>query len=98
MNLLVTMPPDPASQRNRTECQEDFTYTMTVNAIKNQGTGKGAKSVADDLEAVLRKIEAWHQGSIAGHKISFRDAAPGLEQHVRWDGQGFEINPESLDE
>jgi hypothetical protein len=35
-------------------------------------TGKGKKSVADDLEAVLRKIEHWHQGSIARYRISCR--------------------------
>ena len=36
-------------------------------------TGKGAKSVADDLETVLKKIQAWHQGSIARFSISYRD-------------------------
>lgn len=34
------MPPDPITQRNRSECQADFTYTMSVNAIKIQDTGK----------------------------------------------------------
>jgi hypothetical protein len=38
-------------------CQVDFTYSMTVKAIKIEDTGKGVKSVAEDLEAVLRKIE-----------------------------------------
>lgn len=56
---------------------------MTVNTIKIQDTGKGAKSAADDLEAVLRKIESWHQGAIAGYRISFRDAQ-GPEQRVQW--------------
>jgi hypothetical protein len=35
---------------------------MTPATVKIQDTGKGKKSVADDLEAVLRKIEYWHQG------------------------------------
>ena len=48
--------------------------------------GKGAKSVADDLEAVLRKIEDWHQGSIAGYRISFQDTE-GHEHDVEWDGK-----------
>jgi hypothetical protein len=26
-----------------------------------------------DIEAVLRKIEYWHQGSVAGFKIKYRD-------------------------
>ena len=42
------MPTDPAHQLNRSECQSDFTYSMTVKAIKIQDTGKGKKSVAGD--------------------------------------------------
>jgi hypothetical protein len=57
----------------RLKCQADFTYTMTVKTIKIHDTGKGLKSVKDDLEAVLKKIEGWHQGSIAGFLISYRD-------------------------
>jgi hypothetical protein len=38
----------------------DFTYTMSVKTIKIQDTGKSTKSVAEDLRAVLRKIEEWH--------------------------------------
>jgi hypothetical protein len=52
------MPSDPAHQLNLSACQADFTYAITVNTIEIQDTGKGTKSVADDLEAVLRKIEA----------------------------------------
>ncbi len=61
---------DPASFANPVATQADFTYSMTLNVIKIQDTGKGAKSVAEDLEAVLRKIKYWHQGSIAGCRIS----------------------------
>jgi hypothetical protein len=46
---------------------------MTVKAIKIEDTGKGVKAVADDLEAVLKKVEGWHQGSIAEYSISYRD-------------------------
>jgi hypothetical protein len=67
------MPDDPAHQPNRSTCQADFTYTMTVKAIKIEDTGKGVKAVEDDLEAVLKKVEAWHQGSIAEYSISYRD-------------------------
>jgi hypothetical protein len=78
------MPPDPAHQLNRLACQADFTYTMTVKEIKIFDTGKGAKSVAEGLEAVLRKIENW-QGSIAGYKLSCTDTS-GLEHGIRCDG------------
>jgi hypothetical protein len=63
------MPPDPIHQLNRSARQADFTYTMALDVVKIEDTGKGEKSVADDLEAVLRKIEDWHQGSIAGYRI-----------------------------
>jgi hypothetical protein len=66
---------DPASQLNRLECQAEFTYTMTPKVIKIQDTGKDTKSVAEDLEAVLRKIEAWHQGSSAGYRFMYRNSA-----------------------
>ena len=80
------MPHDPARQLNRSKWQADFTYTMGVKTIKIQDTGKGLKSVADDLEAVLRKIEAWHQGSIAGFVISCRDT-DGVWHKISWDGK-----------
>jgi hypothetical protein len=67
------MPHDPAHQLNRSECQANFTCTITVKTIKTQDTGKGLKSVTDDLQAVLRKIEEWHQGSIASFLISYRN-------------------------
>jgi hypothetical protein len=58
------MPVDLPSQRNRLGYQADFTYMMTVKEIKIQDTGKGTKFVADDLGAVLRKIENWHQAQL----------------------------------
>jgi hypothetical protein len=55
------MSADLIGQFNRSECQAEFTYTMSRKFIKIQDTGKGSKPVAEDLEAILRKIEAWHQ-------------------------------------
>jgi hypothetical protein len=80
------MPVDPPSQRSRSASQADFTYKMTVNAIKIQDTGKGAKTVAEDLEAVLRKIETWHQEPVAGFRIIYRDTE-GNEHPIQWDGK-----------
>jgi hypothetical protein len=80
------MPNDPARQLNRSGAKADFTYTITVKEIKIQDTGKGMKSVADDLEAVLKKIEGWHQGSIAGFVISYRDT-DGVWHKISWDGK-----------
>ena len=80
------MPPDPAHYLNPLESQADFIYTMTVKEIKIQDTGKGRKSVRNDLEAVLKKIEDWHQGSIASYRISFTDAQ-GAWHQIEWDGK-----------
>ena len=54
------MPPDLANLFNPLACQADFAYAITPRIIEIQDTGKGKKSVANDLEAVLRKIEYWH--------------------------------------
>jgi hypothetical protein len=43
-------------------------------------TTLGKLSVTDDIEAVLRKIEYWHQRSIAAFKIMYRD------EHGVWNG------------
>jgi hypothetical protein len=42
--------------------------------------------VTKDIDAVLRKIEHWHQGSIAAFKIMYRDEH-GVRNGVRWNGQ-----------
>jgi hypothetical protein len=44
----------------------DFTYQITPNTISITDTGK--TSVTNDIEAVLRKVEYWHQGSITGSR------------------------------
>jgi hypothetical protein len=65
--------------------QADFTYAVTLDTISITDTGKGRASVTNDIEAVLRKIEYWHQGSIAAFKIMYRDEH-GVWDGVRWDG------------
>jgi hypothetical protein len=66
--------------------QADFTYSITPTTISIIDTGKGRRSVSNDIESVLRKIEYWHQGSIAEFKIMYRDEK-GVWDGVRWDGQ-----------
>jgi hypothetical protein len=43
----------------------EFSYHMTPTTI----TGKGNISVGKDLEAVLRKIEHWHQAPVIKFRI-----------------------------
>jgi hypothetical protein len=80
------MPPDLANQFNPLACQADFTYSIAPKTVKIQGTSKGKKSVADDLEAVLRKIEYWHQGSIARFRITYQSTQE-TQHTVEWDGK-----------
>src|SRR5215475_10924895 len=46
----------------------DFTYKITPTLISISDTGLGSCPVTEDIEAVLRKIEFWHQGSIASSR------------------------------
>jgi hypothetical protein len=64
----------------------DFNYKITPNVISITDTGLGLRSVSQDIEAVLRKIEHWHQGSISSFKIMCWDGK-GFWHGVRWDGK-----------
>jgi len=86
------MPPDLANQFNPLACEADFTYSMTPRTITIQDSGRAKKSVAEDLEAVLRKIEYWHQGSIAHYRIIYQ-STQGTEHLVEWDGQTARMRP-----
>jgi hypothetical protein len=64
----------------------DFTYNITPAMISITDTGLGKCSVTEDIEAVLRKIEHWHQGSITAFKIMCRDGK-GFWYGVHWNGK-----------
>jgi hypothetical protein len=64
----------------------DFTYRITPNMITITDTTLGKLSVTKDIDAVLRKIEHWHQGSIAAFNIMYRDEH-GVWNSIRWNGQ-----------
>jgi hypothetical protein len=49
--------------------QADFTYSIFANVISIVDLNLGNRSVTNDVENVLRKIEYYHQGSIAGFDI-----------------------------
>jgi hypothetical protein len=54
--------PDRARQ---VTTQADFNYKITPDTIAIIDTNLGKLLVTNDIEAVLRKIEYWHQGSSA---------------------------------
>jgi hypothetical protein len=64
------MPSDPVSTRNPSTNRADFTYLITPTTLIVTDTGRGAKSVAEDLPAAPRRIEHWHQGSVAHLKLT----------------------------
>jgi hypothetical protein len=64
----------------------DFTYKISPSVISITDTGLGKCSVTEDIKAVLRKIEYWHQGSITAFKIMRRDGK-GFWHRVGWDGK-----------
>jgi len=64
----------------------DFTYKITPDVISIVDTCLAQCSVTDDIEAVLRKIEYWHQGAITAFKIMYRDER-GVWNGVPKDGQ-----------
>jgi hypothetical protein len=63
--------------------QADFTYSITPDTTSIIDIGKGRVSVGNDIEAVLRKIEYWHHGSIAGFKIKYRDESGIWQSSVK---------------
>jgi hypothetical protein len=77
------LPQDPVVIGNPERTKADFTYSMTPAKLVIRDTGKGEKSVIEDLAAVIRKIEYWHQGSLGTFKITVLDP----------DGKPVQIRP-----
>ena len=71
---------------NPAKTRAEFTYSMVLNRIKIVDLNRGTASVTNDIENVLRKIEAWHQGSIAGYRIMYMDA-DAYWDGCEWNGQ-----------
>jgi hypothetical protein len=46
----------------------DFIYNITPAMISISDTGLDKCSVGEDIEAVLRKVEYWHQGHLPGRQ------------------------------
>jgi len=73
-----------------TSTRADFTYKITPSTISIFDTGLGQCQVTEDIEAVLRKVEHWHQESIAKFKIMCRDGM-GFWHKVQWNGKAVSL-------
>jgi hypothetical protein len=73
-------------QQEQPKPQADFTYSIFGNVISIIDLNLGRRSVTNDIEAVLRRIEHWHQGSIAGFRIMYRDSEATWDG-IKWDGK-----------
>jgi hypothetical protein len=71
---------------NPAKTRAEFTYSMVLNRIKIIDLNRGTASVTNDIENVLRKIEAWHQGSVADYHIMYKDA-DAYWDGCEWDGE-----------
>jgi hypothetical protein len=71
-----------------TSASADFKYSMRGKVISI--TYLGAKSIEDEIERILRRIEYSHQGSVKSYRILYQDA-DGLGGEVMWDGETAEV-------
>ena len=62
--------------RRQAKTHADFTYSLSGNVISIVDLNLGNRSLTNDIESVLRKIEHYHQGSIVGFNIMYRDYLP----------------------
>jgi hypothetical protein len=74
------------SSDDRPKPTADFTYSISGNVISIVDLDLGNRSVTNDIESVLRKIEHYHQGSIGGFRIMYRDSE-GIWDGIEWDGE-----------
>jgi hypothetical protein len=72
--------------KRQAETHADFTYSLSGNVISIVDLNLGNRSLTNDIESVLRKIEHYHQGSIVGFNIMYRDSE-GVWDGINWDGE-----------
>ena len=72
--------------RRQAGTEADFTYSISDNVISIVDLNLGNRSVTNDVENVLRKIEHFHQAPIFGYKLMYRDYE-GTWDGIQWDGE-----------
>jgi len=66
--------------------REAMRRVLEFNVISIIDLDLGNRSVTNDIENVLRKIEYYHQGSIAAFHIMYRDSER-IWDGINWDGK-----------
>ena len=82
----------PNKEPTLSETEADFTYSIRGNVISIVDLDQGNRSVTNDVESVLRKIEHFHQAPIVGFRIMYRDSE-GIWDGIAWDGQHARFFP-----
>jgi len=72
--------------QRQAETHADFKYSISGNAISIVDLNLGNRSVTNDIEYVLHRIEHFHQAPITGFHIMYRDSE-GIWDGIAWDGQ-----------
>ena len=85
-------PDSSLTDRLRVVSDANFKYTILGDVISIVDPDLGCKSVTNDMENVLRRIEHYHQGSIARFSIIYRDSR-GIWDQVDWDGEQVSFLP-----
>ena len=81
---------ESASETSRTKVRRaDFGCSILANVISIVDLDLGNRSVTNDIEHVLRRIEDYHQGSIAGCLIMSRLPRRVGGRRVGWRGSPF---------
>ncbi len=70
----------------QSEPHADFNYAISGKVISIVDLNLGNRSVTNDIENVLRKIEHFHQAPITGFLIMYRDYE-GVWDGIHWDGE-----------
>ena len=68
--------------KRQAETHADFTYSIFGNVISIVDLNLGNRSVTNDIERVLRKIEYYH----IAFKIMYRDSE-GVWDGIEWNGE-----------
>jgi hypothetical protein len=68
----------------------DFNYSIKGKMISITNLQLGERSFTQEIKKVLRRIEHYHQGSIASFRILYPDSE-GMGGELKWDGQNAEV-------